>query len=83
MGIIYTIFSFLRTGTGKVIGYVVGGLSLLLLLARVIRARDKDKAKIKDLEEYKETRKKVDNAIEDAPDNYDDAREFLRKRRDK
>tara|TARA_R110002020_G_scaffold109660_7_gene253734 strand:- start:2931 stop:3182 length:252 start_codon:yes stop_codon:yes gene_type:complete len=83
MSLIWTSLGFLRSGVGKVL---VGGVFVVLVILTVFKAgvnKQKQKNLIEDLTDYKETRKDIDDATKDSPNDYDAAREFLRNRRDK
>ena len=80
MGFLMSTLGFLRTGVGKA---VAGVAIVAVILFSVFKAGEKSnklEEEIKRKEEYIETRKEIDDAIEDAPSDFDSAAEFLRNR---
>lgn len=83
MGLIWTSLGFLRSGVGKIMSGVLLAVLVILTAFRVGVKKQKQKDLIEDLTDYKETRKDIDDATKDSPNDYDSAREFLRNRRNK
>lgn len=72
---------------GSRLGRLVAGVLLVGILLftaiQYIRSDERDRIEIEQLRKDQETRERIDNAINDSPDNVDDAIEFLRDRQDK
>ena len=64
---------------------IMGAATVAFIVAIWVKATQtqKTKQKAKELNEYVETRKRIDASIEEAPDNVDDARAYLLHRKDK
>lgn len=74
------IFSFFTSGIGRIIGLI--GLAMTAVVG-IFLAGKRDQRKdeeIADKEAYIETRKKIDEAVEDSPSDAATALEQLRKR---
>ncbi|MBL4795802.1 MAG: hypothetical protein JKY50_00150 [Oleispira sp.] len=59
---------------------LLAAIGIILTIFQAGKRDQRKDQKVQDSKDYIETRKKVDNAIKDSPDNADDARKFLRDR---
>lgn len=65
---------------GRVVAALLAAIGIILTIFQAGKRDQRKDQKVQDSKDYIETRKKVDNAIKDSPDNADDARKFLRDR---